>query len=114
MAALALETRDRLNVVLRLISQRVQPVATYLFGSRAEGAPDRWSDYDLAIFIEEFEQFDVPGLARFCASIQKEAGDDIELHFFPADRLLDPEQGSFSAHIIEHGIHVPFDGSDSG
>jgi len=34
-------------------------VAAYLFGSRAEGRADEWSDYDLAVFVEGAEKIKV-------------------------------------------------------
>lgn len=100
-------TRERLNRALRALSLRVHPVEAYLFGSRAEGRADEWSDYDLAVFIEGAEHWDLPRLALFCADIQKEAGDDIELHVFPALHTQTPEPASFAAFIISHGIRLP-------
>lgn len=97
-------TKARMRVALDAVSRRVHPVAAYLFGSRAEGCADEWSDYDLAVFVEGAETWDLPQLARFCAQVQKEAGDDIELHVFSADQARAPERASFAAHIVAHGI----------
>jgi len=98
-----------MNHALKVLSERIQPVAAYLFGSRAEGRGDMWSDYDLAVFVEGTEQWDICNLARFCAEVQKEAGDDIELHVFPASKIRSPEPASFAAHIIAYGIELPLD-----
>jgi predicted nucleotidyltransferase len=106
MTSLDAVTTERMSVAMRALSRRARPVAAYLFGSRAEGRADQWSDYDLAVFIEGAEQWDLPGVARFCAGIQAEAGDDIELHIFPASDHDRPEKGSFAEYILRRGIPV--------
>ncbi len=102
-------TNSRMQVALQSLSRRARPVAAYLFGSHASGGSDEWSDYDLAVFIEGAEDWDMPELVQFCAAIQKEAGDDIELHVFPASQATAPEPASFAAYIIAHGIRLPLD-----
>jgi len=94
---------------MKAVCHRSRPVSAYLFGSRVEGGADKWSDYDLAVFIEGAEKWDITKLARFCSEIQKEAGDDIELHIFPASKSQKPEPASFAAHIISHGISLPLE-----
>jgi predicted nucleotidyltransferase len=111
MASLDNLTKNRLRIALELLSRRAHPVAAYLFGSRAEGLADKWSDYDLAVFVEGAEKWDLPSLARFCASIQKEAGDDIELHIFPASQAYSPEPASFAAYILNHGVRLDLEGT---
>lgn len=106
MAPLDEMTQNRMRIALRALSRRARPVAAYLFGSRAEGRADEWSDYDLAVFIEGAEHWDLPSLARFCAEIQKEAGDDIELHIFPASQAHNPEPASFAGFIVTHGARL--------
>ncbi len=100
-------TQQRLDEALRCIATHVRPVAAYFFGSRAEGRADQWSDYDIALFIEGAEAWDIFRLVRFCAEIQKEAGDDIEVHVFPAYQAENPEPASFASHILAHGIRLP-------
>lgn len=106
MASLDNLTKNRMRRALQSLSRRARPIRAYLFGSRAEGRSDKWSDYDLAVFIEGAEKWDMPSLARFCAAIQKEAGDDIELHIFPATQANLPEPASFAAYIMNHGIRL--------
>lgn len=96
-------------IALLALSRRAKPVAAYLFGSRAEGKAGPWSDYDLAVFIDGVENWDFIGIARLCAVIQKEAGDYIELHVFPAKALVSPEPASFAAFVIRHGIRLKTD-----
>ena len=109
MASLDDLAKKRLRFALESLSRRSRPVAAYFFGSRAEGRADRWSDYDLAVFIDGAEKWDMHGLAQFCSAIQKEAGDDIELHIFPASQAEAPEPASFAAYIIKHGIRLPLE-----
>lgn len=110
MAALDAVTAHRAGIALDAISRRVQLSAAYLFGSRAEGRADEWSDFDLAIFIDGVDQWDLWQRARFCAAIQSEAGDDIELHLFPAEAVRSPEPASFARWIMDHGIRLPVEG----
>lgn len=99
-------TKNRVRLALRSLSRRAHPVTAYLFGSHVEGRTDKWSDYDIAVFIEGAERWDMPSLARFCAAIQKEAGDDIELHIFSATQANTPEPVSFAAYIMNHGVRL--------
>jgi len=109
MAPLDDVTTDKMRRVLRVLLGMARPVAVYLFGSRVDGRADTWSDYDLAVFIENAEEWDSQGLARFCAAVQKEAGDDIELHVFPATQAQSPEPASCAAYIIAHGVRLSLD-----
>lgn len=86
MAQLDEMTKNRLRLALEALSLRVRPDSVYLFGSRAEGGADEWSDYDLAAFLDGAEHWDIFDRARLSAEVQKEAGDDIELHVFPAEQ----------------------------
>lgn len=99
-----------MHIALRAFVRHARPVAAYLFGSRAEGCAHEWSDYDLAVFIEGAEKWDMIQLARFCAEIQKEAGDDIELHIFPASQITAPQSASFATCIVKHGILLSLEG----
>ncbi len=78
--------------------------AAYLFGSHVEGTADRWSDIDLAVFIEGLESWDLHDRARVAVAVQKEAGDDIELHFFPAATLHQHDEAGFAAWVLHHGV----------
>jgi hypothetical protein len=61
--------------------------------------------------IEGAENWEPDDLARFCATVQKEAGDDIELHVFPAAQARTVELASFAAYIIAHGIPLALEES---
>ena len=78
----------------------------YLFGSQIEGTADQWSDIDLAVFAEGVETWGIHKRARFMAQVQKEAGDDVEVHFIPTKALQKNDKSSFAAWILNHGIEL--------
>ncbi len=80
--------------------------AAYVFGSHAEGRADRWSDIDVAAFIEGAESWDPWERARMIVVVQKEVGFDVEPHIFAADSLQTADRASFAAYIIRHGVRI--------
>ena len=86
MASVNTVDHTRIKKALALVAERGEVVAAYLFGSHVEGTADAWSDVDLAVFVEGAESWGLEDRARVSAEIQGQAGDDIELHFFPAVR----------------------------
>ena len=97
----------RVRDVLTTLIQRVPLRKAYLFGSHVEGKADQWSDIDLALFIDQVEIWPLQQRIRFCSTIQKEMGDDLELHLFPASVLDSPDPASFAEYILKHGIAFP-------
>jgi predicted nucleotidyltransferase len=80
--------------------------AAYVFGSQVEATPDRWSDIDVAAFMEGVENWDIQQRARAMALVMKEAGSDMEAHLFPASALENPARGGFAEYIIRHGTRI--------
>lgn len=78
----------------------------YLFGSQVEGMADEWSDIDLAVFAEGVETWDIHKRARLMAKVQKEAGDDIEVHFIPAKALVENDRAGFASWVMSHGVEL--------
>ncbi len=72
---------------LRVLARHMKVRAGYVFGSHVDGTPDAYSDIDLAIFVEGLEEWDIFQRADMTALVQGEVGDDIELHYFPAQAL---------------------------
>jgi predicted nucleotidyltransferase len=98
---------DRKTQVALTVISRLAPIArAYLFGSQVEGRVDRWSDIDLAVFIEGLEKWDLHDRARASAQVQKEAGDDVEVHFLPARTLQEHDPAGFAAWIMAHGVEI--------
>ncbi|MEW6185459.1 MAG: nucleotidyltransferase domain-containing protein [Thermodesulfobacteriota bacterium] len=93
---------------MEVLNRNIKVAAIYLFGSQVTGKKDKWSDIDLAIFAEGIERWGIRDRARATAQVQKEAGDDIEIHFFPTHALNDRERDSagFASWILAHGVQI--------
>jgi predicted nucleotidyltransferase len=86
---------------------RLGPVrAIYLFGSQIDGRADKWSDIDLAAFLDGVENWDFFQVSHATGLVMKEAGVDVEAHFFPSSQLDHPEKGSFADYILKHGVRI--------
>ncbi|MDD5308668.1 MAG: nucleotidyltransferase domain-containing protein [Deltaproteobacteria bacterium] len=99
-------TAARARRAIDVLSGEAVVRAAYIFGSQAEGTADEWSDIDLAAFVEGVESWDIERRALAAVRMQKIAGDDMELHLFPAASLSNPEPASFVAYILRCGARV--------
>jgi len=106
MAQLDVTVEQRARTAVASLCRFATVTAAYLFGSQIEGRADQWSDIDLAVFVEDLEAWDIHDRARIAAQVQKEAGDDIELHFFPAEALECHHKASFAAWVLNHGVKL--------
>jgi predicted nucleotidyltransferase len=93
-ALTAIKTLSRLGTVR----------AAYLFGSRVNSRADEWSDIDIAVFMDGFETWDIQRATHAMVLVMEEAGDDVEVHFFPTSVLEHPGRGSFAEYVLQHGI----------
>jgi predicted nucleotidyltransferase len=80
--------------------------AAYLFGSHVEGTPDRWSDIDLAVFMEGVESWDIRQRAQAMALVMEKVGSNVETHLFPVSALDNPPRGGFAQYILRHGTRI--------
>ena len=117
---------QRVRKAVRILDNQQAVVAVYIFGSHvngkplgtparnathppatlARGKPDKWSDIDVAVFVEGAEKMGLHRRAQLSAMIQKEAGDDLELHFFTRDMFDHPAPASFARFVMTNGIHL--------
>lgn len=111
---------QRVRKAVRILDDQQAVVAVYIFGSQvngnplgtlaelgqARGKPDKWSDIDVAVFVEGAEKMGLHRRAQLSAMIQKEAGDDLELHFFTRDMFDHPAPASFAKFVMTNGIHL--------
>ena len=104
MAGITGYVEDKARKAVDTLASLVNIKAVYLFGSQMEGNTDEWSDIDIAVFIDGIEDWDIHTRAHTSAMLKKEAGDDIELHFFPAEALRDAPPASFAHYILKNGI----------
>ncbi|RJP75379.1 MAG: nucleotidyltransferase domain-containing protein [Candidatus Abyssobacteria bacterium SURF_17] len=113
MAVLDVVIEERVKQAIRALSQYARVKAVYVFGSQIEGKTDEFSDIDIGVFIEHFDDWDLRRRVRTIALVQEKAGDDLEIHLFPAEALTHAEPASFAAYILKHGIPVAIDGKNS-
>ena len=106
MAQLDSTVERRARAAVSSLSRFAPVTAAYLFGSQVEGRADQWSDIDLAVFVEGLEAWDLHDRARIAAQVQAEAGDDIELHFFPTASLHHHQSASFASWVLNHGVKL--------
>lgn len=96
----------RANQVSTILSRRAKVRAVYVFGSTVSGATHQDSDIDLAIFVDGVETWGLEGRIRAIVEIQKEAGDDIDVHLFPASFVKSAPKGSFAEFVLEKGLSI--------
>ena len=106
MAVLDAVIERRAREAVRVLSRQADIRAAYVFGSRVSGGAHPLSDIDIAAFVEGLEQWDLRRRARAAARVQKEAGDDVEVHFFRAEDLTDPPAASFAGYVLRHGVRI--------
>jgi len=106
MAVLDAEVKRRALAATETLARMGAVRAAYVFGSHVEGRADRWSDIDVAVFMDEVETWDIRRRARAMPQVQQEAGLDVEAHLFPASAYHHPQKGSFAEYILRHGLCV--------
>ncbi len=106
MAQLDAGVAGKVARALTVVGRRARVVRAYLFGSQVAGGADRWSDIDLAVFVQGMAGWTILDRARLAAQVQREAGDDVELHLLPAQALEQPDPASFAAWVLSHGVEV--------
>jgi predicted nucleotidyltransferase len=78
--------------------------AAFLFGSQVAGTADPDSDIDIALFIDGLEGWTLDRRMRLIIETQRELGDDLELHLFPASALDAADSASFSFYVRTRGV----------
>ena len=106
MADLDDKVKSRALAAANALAREGRVLAAYVFGSHAEGRADKWSDIDLAAFMEGVESWDPWNRAKVIVKVQKEVGFDIETHILSAASLENPEAGSFASNILNHGVRI--------
>ncbi|MGD0517219.1 MAG: nucleotidyltransferase domain-containing protein [Thermoguttaceae bacterium] len=98
--------KEKAQEAIRVVARRVRVRAAYIFGSRVSGTPDDLSDIDVAAFIEDASQFGFQERVRLGVDIREQSGDEVEIHFFPAESLDHPPTASFAAHVLNRGVRL--------
>ena len=106
MGVLAPEIERKALVGIRVLSKFAPVRAAYVFGSQVDGGADKWSDIDLAAFMDDVENWDVLRRADVMAAVMDETDANVEAHLFPSSSFEEPLQGSFAQYISKHGVRV--------
>ncbi len=98
--------KERAKAAIAAIDRKVVVRVAYLFGSQVTGAVDPYSDIDIAAFIENCEKVDLRRRVGLSVEVREQAGDDIEIHFFPAEWLNHSPAASLAEHIVQNGTRI--------
>jgi predicted nucleotidyltransferase len=109
MAVLTDPIKQRVLSAARILDGITPVRAVYVFGSQVEGGAHRWSDIDVAFFLEGMDAWDMRRCAQVMYQVQQGAGLDIEAHLFPARLLKECEPASFAAYIMSRGVSIPLE-----
>ncbi len=104
----------RARMAVKIIAQQARVRAAYLFGSQVEGTAGRFSDIDIAAFVEGAEHWDLQRRVHVGVEVQRQVGDDIEVHILPAKSLDNPPAASFAAYVQSHGVPIDMVGVTEG
>ena len=96
----------RARKAISVLEDEAQVEAAYVFGSQVYGSADDWSDIDIAVFVVGVEKWDIERRAIAAARTQRIAGDDIEVHLFPAFLHTSAPSASFAAYVRRHGVRL--------
>jgi len=78
----------------------------YLFGSQVKGTTHKWSDIDVGVFLNKFENAPLPVRVQAIVDTQRIISDDLEFHFFDASDPATDESVSFAAEVRRTGILI--------
>ncbi len=98
---------EKTKKAIRIVSRFARVISAYLFGSQALGTADEWSDIDVAVFVEGLDSWNLHERARISVIVQKEAGDDVEVHFLPSHTLTERDPASFAQWVLSNGVKIP-------
>jgi len=101
--AIATDVDEKIELFLKLVSQKVRIFQVYLFGSSTTGKRHEWSDIDLAIVSPDFtgDSFED---SKMLVPFILEVDPAIEVHpFIPDDFTSD---NPFVKEILDRGIKI--------
>ncbi len=101
------------RTALRVLSRRARVRAAFLFGSHVEGTADRWSDIDVAAFIEQAEPWNLKQRIDTCVEARRVTDDEVELHLFPVAALENPPRASLAQYVLKHGMPLDIPNSSN-
>ena len=106
MVALHPVIADRARQVIAVLSRRATVRGVYVFGSQVSGTAHEWSDIDVAAFVDGVETWTLEGRVQAIVEVQREAGDDLDVHLFPGTFVDAAPRGSFAEFVLQEGVAV--------
>lgn len=106
MAPIPNELNARLVAVLEELHTAVKVRSAYLFGSQVSGKTHRYSDVDIAVFLDNFDAYSVQEELSLTSRICRRFGSDLEFHFFDASDPATEEPVSFAAEVKRTGLRI--------
>ena len=103
MATQLIDVTEISKRAIEVLGQHISVLAAYVFGSHATGGADEDSDIDLAVFVEEAEELDLPRAARLDRLVHREVSNAVEVHYFPAKAVRDSDPASFATYVKTSG-----------
>ena len=97
---------SRIKRVIQRLGDKTEVVAAYLFGSHVDGNPDEYSDWDIALFVDNYRWWTLMRQVKESCRIKEAEGDDLDLHFFDASELPNPTPASFAGWVVRNGVRV--------
>ncbi len=97
---------SRFRRVIQLLEDKTEVVAAYLFGSHVDGSADEYSDWDIALFVDNYQWWTLMRQVRISCKIKEAEGDDLDLHFFDASQLPNPSPASFAGWVVKNGVRI--------
>jgi len=98
--------RGRVETALAIVQQFGTVVETYLFGAHVEGTAAPGSDIDLAVFVEDLAAWDPMDQIEMASKVQRQVGEDVEVHLMPAASLHQSDDAGFAAWVLTRGVRV--------
>lgn len=106
MAGIDPQVAEKAKAALKVLSRKMEVDRVYLFGSQVEGRADEWSDIDLAVFVDDLDTWSLTDRVGAVVEVQREVGDDLEVHFLPSSSARQQVPASFATWILAHGIEL--------
>lgn len=93
---------------LRIVGEVYPVVEGYLFGSQVSGNADEDSDIDIAVFVDVDRRLNLDEKVEVMTLVQRQLGDDIEIHLFSVSDLVQNDSASFAGFIAKYGVPLHY------
>ncbi len=106
MVATATDLEKIISAFVALLSRVVRVEAVILYGSYVNGAPDEWSDIDIAVISPDFEGVPMWERQRIISRATVDRDESLAPISYPSSEYHNPGRHSFLREIIRTGRMV--------